>query len=214
MPCALSSPPLPAPPPRRTGPSAHQEQFWVLQGCNPRLSAQRDSEPQLGGVDDTGWWWGRIWGWSRQLRLQSKLSLQFEGGPGSPVGAPPAAPRRACWRRTERASPIPPPGNGEQPPFPGAAGCHLRGRLHLRWEHQTQTGEVAPPPPPPNPDQQERGSALTHWASQVQPPQGVPRRTSFLLPFLTRTQIRCCGILRGHSPCPSPTPGRPQSPRE
>ena len=144
--CLVLSHHPPFPPPRRTGPSAHQGQFWVLQGCNPRLSAQWDSEPQLGGVDDTG---RRIWGWNRQLRLQSKLGLQFEGGLGSPVGAPSAAPRRTCWRRTARASPILPPGDGEQPPFPGAAGCHLRGRPHLRREHQAQTGELAPPPPHP-----------------------------------------------------------------
>ena len=83
------------------------------------------------------------------------------------------------------------------------------------YDGNTKHRLVSSPLPLPTPKLGSTGEGLgLDRLGQVQPPHGVPHWTSFLLPFLTHTQIRCCGILRGHRPCPSPTPGRPQSPRE
>lgn len=77
---------------------------------------------------------------------------------GAPLGSGPAATfaeqARFLTRRSPAgvtpvalsASPVPASGDGEQPALPGAAGCHLRERLQLRWEHRVQTGEPRPAP--------------------------------------------------------------------
>ena len=53
LPCALTRTPQ-APSLHRTSLSGHEGPVWVLRHFSPRLSSQRASEPQLGGVYDTG----------------------------------------------------------------------------------------------------------------------------------------------------------------